>query len=171
MSADSLARWIKEHTEAGLSKDCLVHIEWLKSDIRDSGSLKKFLEDISLRTADAPGRGAEAVSLLTMHAAKGKEFDAVFLPGLEDGLMPYNLFGGRDGAAETDYDEEARLLYVAMTRARSYLFLSCAKKRILFGREYRLPKSRYLERIPSGLISKRKEGPSPKNRDRQLDLF
>jgi superfamily I DNA/RNA helicase len=106
-----------------------------------------------------------------MHAAKGLEFACVFIAGCEQGLLPYSLFEGR----EADLEEERRLFYVGMTRAKRYLFLSYAKRRRLFGREYRLDRSPFLEPIEEGLLEqhsssvRRPERASETNR--QLDLF
>jgi len=73
---------------------------------------------------------AEKVSILTMHASKGLEFEVVFVAGCEDGLLPYR----KPGQTDTNEEEERRLFYVAMTRAKSLLFLSYAKKRTRFGK-------------------------------------
>jgi len=90
----------------------------------------------------------EAVTLMSLHAAKGLEFNCVFIAGCEDGLIPYSLFGNQ----KSDPEEERRLLYVGMTRAKRYLFLSHAEKRFLFGREHSLKRSPFLDAIEKELI-------------------
>ncbi len=86
----------------------------------------QFLTEISLGAeADALDPRADAVSLLTVHAAKGLEFSVVFVAGCERDLLPLWL----PGAGRTDLAEERRLLFVAMTRARTHLFLTCAARR------------------------------------------
>lgn len=104
---------------------------------------------------------AEKVQIMTMHAAKGLEFDAVFIPALEEGIVPFagtDMLTGKvagDGAAGL-YDslEECRLLYVAMTRARKFLYLSHSQKRNLYGRTLRLPVSRFLKLLPENTVKK-----------------
>jgi superfamily I DNA/RNA helicase len=104
----------------------------------------------------------EKVQVISMHAAKGLEFRTVFLPALEDGLSP---FAGPDfltgkileksaGTPDRDEAEERRLLYVALTRARDFLYLSHADMRMLYGRELRLKPSRFLEAVPQELLSR-----------------
>ena len=128
-----------------------------------------FIRSLSLGTGmDLVRPGIQAAALTTLHAAKGLEFSCVFIPGCEDGLLPYRLHGRTD----CDIEEERRLLYVGMTRARRFLFLSHAGKRILFGRELNLPQSPFLGAIEESLV----ERGSPKfgrrkSRDRQMDLF
>ncbi|MDQ7831936.1 MAG: 3'-5' exonuclease [Desulfovibrionaceae bacterium] len=98
------------------------------------------------------GRMAEKVRIMTLHAAKGLEFSAVFLPALEDGVLPFagtglltgNAQGGQDAP---DADEERRLFYVGLTRARDRLFLSHAARRELFGRLVMLKPSRFFEEL------------------------
>jgi superfamily I DNA/RNA helicase len=90
----------------------------------------------------------ENVTLMTLHAAKGLEFKAVFIVGCEEGLLPYSLFHGQP----SDREEERRLLYVGMTRAKKFLFLCHADRRFLLGREYRLQRSLFLDRIERKLI-------------------
>jgi superfamily I DNA/RNA helicase len=85
---------------------------------------------------------------MTLHAAKGLEFRSVFITGCEEGLIPYSLFHEQ----VSDPDEERRLLYVGMTRARNYLFLTHAARRFIFGREYRLRRSSFLESIQEELF-------------------
>ena len=111
----------------------------------------------------------ETVTVMTLHAAKGLEFKCVFIVGCENGLIPYSIFKDRRAVPE----EERRLLYVGMTRAKMVLFLSHANKRFLFGREYHLERSPYLDDIEEQLLeraeirfSKRKS-----DHDTQLDLF
>lgn len=96
---------------------------------------------------------AEKVQIMSLHAAKGLEFGAVFLPALEDGLMPFagtGFLSGKLGEAEDrpPEDEERRLFYVGLTRSKGRLYLSRAKMRTLYGRELRLPPSRFLEALP-----------------------
>lgn len=104
---------------------------------------------------------AEKVQIMTMHAAKGLEFDAVFIPALEEGIIPFagtdvltGKISGDSGSGLYDSKEECRLLYVAMTRARKYLYLSHAQKRLLYGKTLRLPPSRFLKTIPHDIIKK-----------------
>jgi len=93
-------------------------------------SLDMFLENISL-SADNESELEEkqGVSLMTLHSAKGLEFDLVFIQGLEEGLIPYSRFEGKDN----DIEEERRLLYVGMTRAKKKLYMSYASSRRVFG--------------------------------------
>jgi DNA helicase-2/ATP-dependent DNA helicase PcrA len=131
--------------------------------------ISSFLSFLQLGTpADTYRRAAEQVALMTMHAAKGLEFSYVFIIGCEDGIVPYTLFA-REGA---DIEEESRLLYVAMTRAKKALFLSYAKSRNLFGMNLSLPISPFLVEINDGLI---KRGAAEKRVKRtqggQLSLF
>lgn len=113
-----------------------------------------FLDYLALgAVADDYSSASEAVSLMTLHASKGLEFDAVFIPGCEQGLLPYALFDSQTANVE----EEQRLLYVGMTRAKKRLFLSHADRRFLLGREYNLPRSPFLERIEQELLEQTQE--------------
>jgi len=94
---------------------------------------------------------AQQVSLLTMHGAKGLEFDVVFVCGLEEGLVPY-----RHADGEEDQEEERRLLYVALTRARKRLFLTHARKRRVFGITVENRPSRFLAEIEDRLMRARR---------------
>jgi DNA helicase-2/ATP-dependent DNA helicase PcrA len=108
-----------------------------------------FLRFTALGTAvDTYRPGLEQVTLMTLHGAKGLEFKAVFIVGCEEGLLPYSLFKSQ----ASDPEEERRLLYVGMTRAKKFLCLSHAEKRFLMGREYRLGRSWFLNRIERELI-------------------
>ncbi len=112
--------------------------------------LAAFLDEVALLTdADAP-TSAAAVVLSTLHAAKGLEFDTVFLVGLEEGLLPL----GR-GEGESDVEEERRLAYVGMTRARRQLVLTWARLRRLYGHQAETRPSRFLREIPPALVKNR----------------
>ncbi|GAB6036504.1 hypothetical protein JCM15519_10630 [Fundidesulfovibrio butyratiphilus] len=98
------------------------------------------------------GRRAEKVRIMTLHASKGLEFEAVFLPALEDGILPFagaGLLTGTPSPGETPPDEreEERLFYVGLTRAKSRLYLSHARKRELYGRQLTLKPSRLLKKL------------------------
>jgi hypothetical protein len=104
---------------------------------------------------------AERVQILSLHAAKGLEFGVIFMPSLEDGLLPFAgpelLTGKLEKGQSVDMDEERRLFYVGLTRAKDALFLSFANRRMLYGRELRLKPSRFLESLPA-------EGPGAPSR-------
>jgi len=126
-----------------------------------------FFKTISLgRDIDTFTPLSEKVTLMTLHAAKGLEFTSVFIPGCEDGLLPYSLY-----QAESDINEERRLLYVGMTRAKHYLFLSHAKKRTLRGRPYQLERSPFIDPIEKEILEISEIHFKPKKDTSQLKLF
>jgi DNA helicase-2/ATP-dependent DNA helicase PcrA len=108
--------------------------------IGEGGALVSFLTHASLEAGEhQAGEGEEAVQLMSVHAAKGLEFDVVFISGLEQGLFPHenSVNQGREGL-----EEERRLMYVAVTRARQRLYVSCAQTRMLHGQtRYCVPSS------------------------------
>jgi DNA helicase-2/ATP-dependent DNA helicase PcrA len=111
--------------------------------------LGAFLTHASLEAGDNQAQvGDDAVQLMTVHAAKGLEFDAVFITGLEEGLFPHeNALADFDGL-----EEERRLAYVAITRARKRLYLSLAQTRMLHGQtRYNIP-SRFLDELPEHTV-------------------
>ena len=111
--------------------------------------LSEFLEQIALVTEqDEYDETAGSVSLMTMHNAKGLEFDVVFMIGLEDGVFPHY----RSMTDSAELEEERRLAYVGITRARRRLYLTHAWSRSLFGASSYNPPSRFLNEIPSDLI-------------------
>ena len=120
---------------------------------------KKLLEHVLwLKEADVLQGKAQSVRLLTMHAAKGLEFRAVFLPGFNDGLMPHDrgiLQGGEKELVGEALEEERRLLYVALTRASEAVYVSSSRKRTLYGREIELEPSRFF-RDMAALFSKKR---------------
>jgi DNA helicase-2/ATP-dependent DNA helicase PcrA len=114
----------------------------------ESDALTTFLDHVSL-VADLDGWQSErGVTLMTLHSAKGLEFPAVVLAGLEDGILPHFNSGGR----VEDVEEERRLLYVGMTRARERLFLTCCRRRRIAGRYQDQSESPFLEEVPPELV-------------------
>jgi DNA helicase-2/ATP-dependent DNA helicase PcrA len=110
-------------------------------------SLATFLENVSLVSdIDSYEDGSDAVALMTLHSSKGLEFPVVFLVGLEEGVFPHSRSLGEDAELE----EERRLCYVGMTRAREELHLTHSHRRTLFGQPSFNPRSRFLDDIPSG---------------------
>ncbi len=135
-----------------------------------NGGVDAFLTFAALGTGvDAYQPQLENVALMTLHAAKGLEFKCVFIVGCEDRLLPYALFPGR----ASDPREERRLLYVGMTRAREFLYLSHAQKRFLSGREFSLDRSPFLDSIEDELIqlSRQPVKPGKKEAPIQRCLF
>ena len=116
--------------------------------------MQRFLTEIAVGAeADALDPRADAVPLLTLHAAKGLEFEVVFLAGCERGLLPLWLPGADPGTAP-DEAEERRLLFVGMTRARSRLLLSCAAVRTRYGASRPTGPSAFLAAIDPGLLAR-----------------
>ncbi|MCC7312092.1 MAG: UvrD-helicase domain-containing protein [Sulfuritalea sp.] len=111
--------------------------------------LASFLAHASLEAGEhQAGEGDDALQLMTVHSAKGLEFNVVFISGLEDGLFPHENSMSEDKGLE----EERRLMYVAVTRARQRLYLSFAQTRMLHGQtRYNLP-SRFLDEVPDELV-------------------
>ena len=135
------------------SRGRLENVQELKSSILTylenaegtEPSLSGFLDEIALYTdLDSRADGDNCVTMMTMHAAKGLEFPQVFVVGMEEGLFPGNRAMG-DGA---EMEEERRLCYVAMTRAREKLTLTNARQRTLYGRTTPCMPSRFLNEIP-----------------------
>ncbi|MDT7544305.1 MAG: ATP-dependent helicase UvrD/PcrA [Actinomycetota bacterium] len=118
------------------------------------GGVSEFMEQVSL-VADAdtvPGEGDGVVTLMTLHAAKGLEYPAVFLTGLEDGVFPHL----RTLGDERELQEERRLAYVGITRARQRLYLSRAHVRSAWGQTTYNPPSRFLDEVPDALVDWRR---------------
>lgn len=112
------------------------------------GTLASYLEEVSLvADIDNYDRDADAVTIMTVHSAKGLEFPVVFVPGLEEGIFP----GGQNYADE-EVEEERRLCYVAITRARERLIGTCARERMVFGQTQYNKISRFVEEIPEEYI-------------------
>jgi ATP-dependent exoDNAse (exonuclease V) beta subunit len=109
---------------------------------------------------------SEKVAVMTMHAAKGREFEVVFVTGLEEGLVPLHR-----EEFSTDEAEERRLLYVAMTRARRLLVLSHTRARTMWGRRLPGRPSPFLDRLPPAVIRSSPTLPRRHPPDHQLRLF
>lgn len=124
--------------------------------------LSGFLEETALvADVDRYDETADAVVLMTVHSAKGLEFPYVFLPGMEDGIFP-----GMQSilASEAEVEEERRLAYVAITRAKKELFITYTVQRMLYGRTQFNPPSRFLKEIPEKLINEERSQ-AVENRD------
>ena len=122
------------------------------------------------------GRRAEKVRIMTLHAAKGLEFEVVFLPALEDGILPFmgaGLLTGKPSQAEAPPDEreEARLFYVGLTRAKSRLYLSHADKRELYGRLLMLKPSRLLRKLDLEAATRSHLVAKSSRKEKQLNLI
>ena len=146
------------------SRGRLENIRELKSSIvsycenTDMPTLSGFLEEIALYTdIEQYDAEADAVVMMTMHAAKGLEFPHVFLVGLEEGLFP----GSRSLGDPEEMEEERRLCYVAITRAKQSLTICYARQRMLYGRTTTNIASRFVDEIPLECVEKI-EQPKPK---------
>ncbi|MFW5863699.1 MAG: 3'-5' exonuclease, partial [Desulfohalobiaceae bacterium] len=149
----------------------------LKKAFSAQGSWSALLNWIHLESDLAQVRArAQKVRLLTIHAAKGLEFEAVFLPALEQGILPFagkSLLSGRVSQEEDppDPSEERRLFYVALTRAKSRLFLSHAQKRRIYGRQHQLSPSSLLQELPLDRARKIRSVPRKTRKEKQLSLL
>ena len=133
------------------SRGRLENVQELKSNILaflesqpEDATLSGFLNEIALYTDLDGAADDNAVTLMTMHSAKGLEFPCVYVVGMEEGVFP----GQRAAGEQEEMEEERRLCYVAMTRAKEKLTLTNAKQRMLFGRTTVNPPSRFLEETP-----------------------
>ena len=120
----------------------------------ETPTLSGFLEEVALYTdLDNYDPDADAVVLMTLHSAKGLEFPVVFIPGLEEGIFP----GMQAIYNPPEIEEERRLAYVGLTRAKQQLYLSCSGERMLFGRTGRNRPSRFIGELPSSLVVHRED--------------
>ncbi len=121
-------------------------VEYMNAN--EEATLTGFLEETSLvADVDRYDETADAVVLMTIHSAKGLEFPVVFLPGMEEGIFP----GMQASMNEDELEEERRLAYVAITRAKEELFITTARSRIQYGRTQYNPPSRFIGEIPAKL--------------------
>lgn len=140
------------------NKTKLENIRELKSSINayvtnsENPTLAGFLEEIALYTdLEEYNEGDDAVVMMTMHAAKGLEFPHVFIVGFEDGLFP----GMRAIGDAEEMEEERRLCYVAITRAKERLTISYARQRMLYGRTNAAMQSRFLRELPENVVERK----------------
>lgn len=130
-------------------KSFIYDYEKEKEDTGEKATLEEFLEKVATNgDADKLEEGTGKVTLMTMHSAKGLEFPIVFLPGMEDGLFP----GHRALDNENGMEEERRLCYVGMTRAREKLFLTGAAYRVLYGHGEYTRESTFLRELDKSLL-------------------
>lgn len=135
-----------------------ANLSALLSDARAFASMPDFLEEVALMSSADQATGAHSVTLMTLHAAKGLEFPVVYMVGLEDGLFP-SARALEEGPAALE--EERRLCYVGMTRARQELYMSYAQSRLQFGsRSYNSP-SRFLDDMGMSLSMVHTEPATP----------
>ena len=135
------------------SADAAGRLENLKELIRsmeEFENLAGFLEHISLVMDTDKGEGAEAVSIMTLHAAKGLEFDTVFLPGWEEGVLPHQR--SLDDQGRAGLEEERRLAHVGLTRARKRARISFVSNRRIHGSWSSAIPSRFLDELPEGSV-------------------
>ncbi|MBR2241336.1 MAG: DNA helicase PcrA [Clostridia bacterium] len=122
-------------------------------------TLQEFLENMTLTTdLDNMQDEEDCVILMTLHSAKGLEFETVFLVGMEEGIFP----GFKSIGEPQELEEERRLFYVGITRAKRFLFLTCAKRRTIFGSTSYNPISRFIKEIPEDLLEGYEEAFAPK---------
>lgn len=160
IEASGIEAMLKKDTEEGPERlgnvRELVNLSTKYDDLPPPEGIERLLEEAALQSEqdelaliEEKEKSGGSVSLLTVHASKGLEFDAVFVTGLEQGLFP----SMRESETERDEEEERRLFYVAITRAAKRLFLSYARERMKYGsREYTVP-SEFLEDIDTRLLT------------------
>ncbi len=144
-------------------------LKYISELAQKSDNINEFIHQVSLLTeADTLDKRADRITLMTLHASKGLEFKCVFIVGLENGILP--LYRAK---TKEEMEEERRLLYVGMTRAKERLFLSHAQKRRWLGTLQNLPTSEFLEKIKEDLLKLSKFDKEYKKEDNseQLSLF
>lgn len=130
----------------------LENIKELRSVAEEYSNINDFLENVALAERESKKSGWSgdrgAITLMTLHAAKGLEFDTVFLVGMEEGLFPHS----RTLMNPDEMEEERRLAYVGITRARKKLYITYARRRLYFGMRSNNPVSRFVSEMPENLI-------------------
>ena len=141
-------------------QDRLENIQELSSNLlrysedNEEGDLNGFLEEVALMTdIDNYNEEADTVVLMTLHSAKGLEFPVVFIPGMERGIFP----GIQSLYSASEMEEERRLAYVGITRAKERLYLTHARTRMLYGSTSNNAPSPFLEEIPEGLVEEKRK--------------
>lgn len=154
LSKTGYLAYLDDGTDIGKSR--VENVKELRSVAEEFPSLTEFLENVALlESSERPnGRAkdenrAEVVTLMTLHNAKGLEFETVFMVGMEEGLFPHS----RSMLDPNELEEERRLCYVGITRAKQKLYLSYTRQRLYFGTRTNNLVSRFLSDIPQNLIS------------------
>jgi DNA helicase-2/ATP-dependent DNA helicase PcrA len=142
---DYLALFQKE-SEENLAR--LENLKELRSVATEFPKINDFLENVALVEAGPRNQTKNAVTLMTLHAAKGLEFPVVFIVGMEEGLFPHS----RSLMDTNQLEEERRLAYVGITRAKEVLYLTYANSRLYFGEKLSNPPSRFIMDIPENLL-------------------
>lgn len=148
-STDYLSRY-DETVDEDLAR--IENVRELDSLAQEFSSLETFLENVSLVQAEyyagEIGKSKDTLTLMTLHAAKGLEFPVVFMVGMEEGLFPHS----RSMMDKDEMEEERRLCYVGITRAKKKLYMSYAKRRVLYGNRVQNVQSRFIDEIDSKLF-------------------
>lgn len=153
-------QYIKDNTEEGESRwenvrEIFSVLENYKTELATVG-VATFLEDVALVSdVDELEEDSEGVVMMTLHSAKGLEFDTVFVAGMEEYLLPHSR--SVQQMDDSEMEEERRLCYVGMTRAKNNLYLTYARTRKIFGAIQSNPPSRFLADIPQNLLDWRKQ--------------
>lgn len=159
---DYLALFQKE-SEENLAR--LENIKELRSVATEFPKINDFLENVALVEAGPRKQTKNAVTLMTLHAAKGLEFPVVFIVGMEEGLFPHS----RSLMDTNQLEEERRLAYVGITRSKEILYLTYAASRLYFGERIANPPSRFITDIPENLLENFGENSFSKADDLKLD--
>ena len=156
----------QERERAENLREFVSAAEQFTPDDKEEEPLTAFLANAALESGEGVGAAGEAVNLMTVHAAKGLEFSHVHVAGMEEGMFPHSL--SLDSPNLSDLEEERRLMYVAVTRARKELFLYRAHQRMVYGTVKPHPRSRFVDELQlsganSGSGSHPSNYPSPKH--------
>lgn len=151
------------NAEPERKEERLANLEELRSNLirfqteNEEATLNDFLQEVSLMTdIDNYNTDADTAVMMTIHSAKGLEFPVVFLAGMEETIFPSNMSGM---ASDAEIEEERRLAYVGITRAKERLYLTRARMRMLFGSTKFNAPSRFLDEIPDELLHKTGDAP------------
>ena len=157
---------VEDRTRLENVHEVLSSIQNYLDNVVDEPSLSGFLDEIALYTdLDAHDPDEDCVVMMTMHSAKGLEFPVVFVVGVEEGIFP----GIRAIGEAEEMEEERRLCYVAMTRAKEKLYMTCASQRMLFGRTNSNRPSRFLGEIPAEYVEKSGRLPYAERQEREAE--
>lgn len=147
-----LAMWQNDNSEEGRGR--VENLKEFISSLEEFANLSEFLDHVSLVSSnEREEAGDDMINIMTIHSAKGLEFDTVFIPGLEEGVFP----SSRSIEERNGLEEERRLFYVAITRAKNNLYLSYAKNRVVFGNFQPSLASRFVSELPEDILDINRE--------------